>query len=133
MITSDVILASAAVPTLFRAVHLGENFYWDGLFAQNPPVRDLPDAARGEGKGEVPPNELWVIMSSYSFVKLSRMYKAAMGSSSRSCAPPKWAAGWTSRSITWLARNQVSSRSPTAMLCGQSCTNVCRHWDTKSP
>jgi NTE family protein len=50
-ITSDVILASAAVPTLFRAVHLGEHMYWDGLFAQNPPVRDLPDAARGEGEG----------------------------------------------------------------------------------
>jgi NTE family protein len=63
-ITSDVILASAAVPTLFRAVHLGEHVYWDGLFAQNPPVRDLPDAARGEGKGEgrLPPNELWVIL-----------------------------------------------------------------------
>ena len=38
-ITSDVILASAAVPTLFRAVHLGQHLYWDGLFAQNPPVR----------------------------------------------------------------------------------------------
>jgi NTE family protein len=61
-ITSDVILASAAVPTLFRAVHLGGHVYWDGLFAQNPPVRDLPDAARGEGKDSRPPNELWVIM-----------------------------------------------------------------------
>ena len=59
-----MILASAAVPTLFRAVQLGEHLYWDGLFAQNPPVRDLPDAARGEGKGEgrLPPNELWVIL-----------------------------------------------------------------------
>ena len=61
-ITSDVILASAAVPTLFRAVHLGQHLYWDGLFAQNPPVRDLPDAARGEGKDGLPPNELWIIM-----------------------------------------------------------------------
>jgi NTE family protein len=61
-ITSDVILASAAVPTLFRAVHLGGNIYWDGLFAQNPPVRELPDAARGEGEDGLPPNELWVIM-----------------------------------------------------------------------
>ena len=34
----------------------------DGLFAQNPPVRDLPDAARGEGEDGRPPNELWVIM-----------------------------------------------------------------------
>jgi NTE family protein len=61
-ITSDVILASAAVPTLFRAVHVDSNIYWDGLFAQNPPVRDLPDAARGEGEDERPPDELWVIM-----------------------------------------------------------------------
>ena len=61
-ITSNVILASAAVPTLFRAVHLGQHLYWDGLFAQNPPVRDLPDAARGEGKDGLPPNELWIIM-----------------------------------------------------------------------
>ena len=60
--TSDVILASAAVPTLFRAVHRGSSIYWDGLFAQNPPVRDLPDAARGEGKDGRPPDELWVIM-----------------------------------------------------------------------
>ena len=62
--TSDVILASAAVPTLFRAVHLGGHVFWDGLFAQNPPVRDLPDAARGEGEyeGRPPPNEIWVIM-----------------------------------------------------------------------
>jgi NTE family protein len=61
-ITSDVILASAAVPTLFRAVQLGQHLYWDGLFAQNPPVRELPDAARGEGKDGLPPNELWIIM-----------------------------------------------------------------------
>ena len=65
-ITSDVLLASAAVPSLFRAVHLSGQVYWDGLFAQNPPVRDLPDAARGEGKAEgergVPPDELWVIL-----------------------------------------------------------------------
>jgi NTE family protein len=61
-ITRDVILASAAVPTLFRAVQLDGHIYWDGLFAQNPPVRDLPDAARGEGDDGLPPNELWVIM-----------------------------------------------------------------------
>jgi NTE family protein len=61
-ITSDVLLASAAVPTLFRAVNLDGHVYWDGLFAQNPPVRNLPDAARGEGGDGLPPNELWVVM-----------------------------------------------------------------------
>ena len=60
--TSAVILASAAVPTLFRAVRQGGHLYWDGLFAHYPPVRDLPDAARGEGVDGCAPNELWVIM-----------------------------------------------------------------------
>jgi NTE family protein len=48
----DMALASAAVPNLFRAVRLGSGTYWDGLFSQNPPVRELTDVA---------PNELWVI------------------------------------------------------------------------
>jgi NTE family protein len=61
-ITSTTILASAAVPTLFRAVELDGHRYWDGLFAQNPPLRDLPDAARGEGTDGLPPAELWVIV-----------------------------------------------------------------------
>jgi NTE family protein len=51
-ITPDVILASAAIPNLFRAVRLEGGTYWDGLFSQNPPVRELLDAE---------PDELWVI------------------------------------------------------------------------
>ena len=43
-ITLNAVLASAAVPPLFRAVHEGDSYYWDGLFSQNPPVRELPDA-----------------------------------------------------------------------------------------
>ncbi len=50
----EMILASAAIPTLFRAVHTNGGVYWDGLFSQNPPVRELPDA-------EPKPNEIWVI------------------------------------------------------------------------
>ena len=53
-INADMILASAAIPTLFRAVHTNGDVYWDGLFSQNPPVRELPDA-------EPKPNEIWVI------------------------------------------------------------------------
>jgi NTE family protein len=53
-INIDMILASAAIPTLFRAVHTDGGVYWDGLFSQNPPVRELPDA-------EPKPNEIWVI------------------------------------------------------------------------
>ncbi|MCF7547875.1 patatin-like phospholipase family protein [Pseudonocardia sp. WMMC193] len=48
----DSVLASAAIPQLFRAVRTGGGTYWDGLFSQNPPVRDLL---------EVEPDEIWVI------------------------------------------------------------------------
>jgi NTE family protein len=48
----EMVLASAALPTLFRAVHTNGGVYWDGLFSQNPPVRELPD---------VKPDEIWVI------------------------------------------------------------------------
>lgn len=51
-ITADTVLASAAIPTLFRAVRVDGGTYWDGLFSQNPPVRELIDTA---------PDELWVI------------------------------------------------------------------------
>jgi predicted acylesterase/phospholipase RssA len=33
-VTLDAILASAAVPPLFRAVHIGDSWFWDGLFSQ---------------------------------------------------------------------------------------------------
>jgi NTE family protein len=58
--TADVILASAAVPSLFRAVQIDGRHYWDGLFAQNPPVRELPDMVRTMPGGE-PPDEIWVV------------------------------------------------------------------------
>ena len=37
----EAILASAAIPTLFPAVQIGEHYYWDGLFSDNPPVKEL--------------------------------------------------------------------------------------------
>jgi predicted acylesterase/phospholipase RssA len=37
-ISVDALLASAAIPTLFRSVQAG-GAYGDGLFSQNPPVR----------------------------------------------------------------------------------------------
>jgi NTE family protein len=38
----ECLLASAAVPELFRAVTVpGRGLYWDGLFSQNPPIHDL--------------------------------------------------------------------------------------------
>ncbi|MBS0017453.1 MAG: patatin-like phospholipase family protein [Arthrospira sp. SH-MAG29] len=55
----DAILASAAIPTLFKAVEIGDAAYWDGLFAENPPILSLVD------EQIIPPeqwpDELWVI------------------------------------------------------------------------
>lgn len=51
-ITPETILASAAIPTLFRSVHLDGGTYWDGLFSQNPPIKELT---------EEEPDEIWVI------------------------------------------------------------------------
>jgi NTE family protein len=49
----ECLLASAAIPELFRAVHVpGRGVYWDGLFSQNPPIHDLIDHAI---------DELWLI------------------------------------------------------------------------
>jgi len=55
-VTTDAVLASAAVPTLFKAVEIDGHLHWDGLFSQNPPIDDLMavDPARK-------PEELWVI------------------------------------------------------------------------
>lgn len=55
-VTVETILASAALPTLFRAVEIGESAYWDGLFAENPPILDLL-----AGPIERTPDEIWVI------------------------------------------------------------------------
>lgn len=51
-ITIDAVVASAAVPHLFRAVRVDGSLYWDGLISQNPPVRELPRAR---------PDQIWVI------------------------------------------------------------------------
>jgi NTE family protein len=51
-ISADAVLASAAIPHLFRSVPVDGNLYWDGLFSQNPPVGDLLYAD---------PDEIWVI------------------------------------------------------------------------
>lgn len=51
-ITPEAVLASAAIPTLFRSIHAAGGVYWDGLFSQNPPVRELLDTE---------PDEIWVI------------------------------------------------------------------------
>jgi NTE family protein len=49
----ECLLASAAIPELYRAVRVpGRGVYWDGLFSQNPPIHAL---------NQYNINELWVI------------------------------------------------------------------------
>ena len=49
----ECLLASAAIPELFRAVNVpNRGVYWDGLFSQNPPIHDLIEHQI---------DELWII------------------------------------------------------------------------
>lgn len=52
----EAILASAAVPAMFKAVKINGHYYWDGLFSQNPPINDLMSVA-----ADRKPEELWII------------------------------------------------------------------------
>ncbi len=58
-ITADAVRASGAIPGLgVRAVNIDDEGYWDGLYSQNPPVRNFvadPDKAADK------PDEIWVI------------------------------------------------------------------------
>lgn len=56
-VSVETLLASTAVPNLFRAVRIGEGVYWDGLFSQNPPIRDFVAGCPVEEK----PDEIWII------------------------------------------------------------------------
>ena len=40
-LSTDVVMASACLPTMFKAVQIGEDHYWDGGFAGNPPLYPL--------------------------------------------------------------------------------------------
>ena len=62
-VTHDAVLASAAVPPLFRAAPVVQSdgttrWYWDGLFSQNPPLGDL--FGSGEGRQDRA-DELWIV------------------------------------------------------------------------
>jgi len=52
----ETILASTAEPSLFQAVEVDGNYYWDGLFAKNPPIQ-----AFSTTEGVCDPDEVWVI------------------------------------------------------------------------
>lgn len=56
-ISVEAALASAALPQFFQAVHIGNEVYWDGLFSQNPPVREFISGVEPAQK----PDQIWVI------------------------------------------------------------------------
>jgi len=53
------ILASCAVPSIFPAVQIDGQAYWDGLFSDNPPVKELI-LPRTMGEENLP-EEIWLI------------------------------------------------------------------------
>jgi len=53
------ILASCAVPNIFPAVRIGEDAFWDGLFSDNPPVKELIQPTE-MGEANLP-EEIWLI------------------------------------------------------------------------
>ena len=58
-ITVDAVRASGAIPGFgTRAVEINEAIYWDGVYSQNPPVRNfVADPEQAADK----PDEIWVI------------------------------------------------------------------------
>ena len=56
----EAILASACIPSIFPAVQIGEDYYWDGMFSGNPPVNELIQA-RFMGLGNFP-DEIWIVL-----------------------------------------------------------------------
>jgi NTE family protein len=56
-ITIDQVVASAAIPPVFRAIAIGEKRYWDGLFSHNPPIRVFTDIEPKERR----PDEIWIV------------------------------------------------------------------------
>ncbi|PDW00566.1 patatin-like phospholipase family protein [Candidatus Chloroploca asiatica] len=56
-ISTDAVLASTTLPTLFQAIKIDDEVYWDGLFSQNPPVRQLVVGIDTALK----PDEIWVV------------------------------------------------------------------------
>ena len=58
-LTYDELIASTAVPPLFRAVQAHGTLFWDGLFSRNPPVREFTDLPER-------PDEIWVVRSTVS-------------------------------------------------------------------
>lgn len=59
-ITPETIMASAAIPSVFPAVQIGDDYYWDGLFSSNPPLSPLLRPIH-MGNSRFP-EEIWIVM-----------------------------------------------------------------------
>lgn len=62
-LTIDAVVASAAVPTVFEGVRMNgpdrpSHLYWDGLFSQNPPIRNF---LSGPVEKDQKPSEIWLV------------------------------------------------------------------------
>lgn len=57
-ISVKALLASTAIPELFRAVPVDDGLYWDGLFSENPPIRSF---LAGKTAQNDKPDEIWLI------------------------------------------------------------------------
>jgi NTE family protein len=55
-LNQDQLVASAAVPPLYRAIEASGRWCWDGLFSSNPPVREFTDFNL-----DARPDEIWVV------------------------------------------------------------------------
>jgi len=51
------VAASGTLPEFSEAVRIGDCYYWDGLYSQNPPLREF---FGGVEKGDTP-DELWIL------------------------------------------------------------------------
>jgi NTE family protein len=56
-ISAEAVLASTAIPTLSKAVHINREAYWDGLFSENPPISAFVEGVDVQEK----PDEIWII------------------------------------------------------------------------
>lgn len=63
-INIEAVRASAAIPSVFTAVQVGDGLYWDGLFSENPPISGFLEKATEDEliDPEERPEELWVVL-----------------------------------------------------------------------
>lgn len=55
-VTRAAVVASAAVPQLFEAVEIDDEYYWDGFLSQNPPLLELVCDETLQ-----PVDEIWIV------------------------------------------------------------------------